>query len=57
MSQAFEYGGIDREPVQWAKEKADDAPTPWDEPRESRGYFEPLACDLHSDIEHMLITQ
>ena len=57
MSQAFEYGGIDREPVQWAKEKSDDAPRLQNEHRESAGYFEPIACDLHSDIEHMLITQ
>ena len=57
MSQAFEYGGIDREPVQWAKERSNDAPTPRDETFENPGFFDPMTCDLHSEIEHMLITQ
>ena len=57
MSQAFEYGGIDRKPVQWAKEAREESSVPEDKPLETPEYFEPEVCDLHSEIESMLITQ
>ena len=57
MSQAFEYGGIDRKPVQWAKEARDTSSTSEEKPNEDADYFRPEVCDLQSEIENMLITQ
>ena len=56
MSQPFEYGGIDREPVSWVKQQGEN-PSTHSDPAELPASLSESIQDLHSDIEYMLITQ
>ena len=57
MSQAYEYGGIDRVPVDWVREGPDLAPMRDDTRPAPEVSTEAASSDRVANIELLLITQ